>query len=48
MIYEFKTEGRNSKDFRDFENLVEFFKNLRDGYVNPKEVLTMKQTLHQI
>ena len=39
LIYEFKTKGRSPKDFRDYQNLIELFKNLRDGNVNPKEVL---------
>ena len=37
MIFEFKYEGRIMKDFRDYRNPTELFKNLRDGDVIPKE-----------
>ena len=30
-----KTEGRNPKDFRNYQNLIELFKDLRDGNINP-------------
>ena len=39
MVYNFKTEGRNLKDFRDYWISLKLFENLRDGGVNPKEVL---------
>ena len=39
MIYKYKTEGRSPKDFRNYQNPIELFKNLRDGNINPKEVL---------
>ena len=39
MIYKYKTEGRSPKDFRNYQNTIELFKNLRDGNINPKEVL---------
>ena len=39
MIYGFKTKGRSSKYFRDYQNPIELFKNLRNGNVKPKEVL---------
>ena len=39
MIYKYKTEARSPKDFRNYQNPIELFKNLRDGNINPKEVL---------
>ena len=39
MIYKYKIKGRSPKDFRNYPNLVELFKDLRDGNINPKEVL---------
>ena len=39
MIYKYKTEGRRPKDFSVYQNLTDLFKNLRYGYINPKEVL---------
>ena len=39
MIYNYKTEGLSPKDFRNYQNLIELFKDLRDGNINPKEVL---------
>ena len=39
MIYKYKTEGRSSKDISDYQNPIDLFINLRDGNVNPGEVL---------
>ena len=39
LIYNYKTERRNPKDFRDYQNLRELFKNLRNGNINSREVL---------
>ena len=39
LIYKYKTEGRRPKDFSVYQNLTDLFKNLRYGYINPKEVL---------
>ena len=39
MIYKYKTEGRSPKDLRNYQNPIILFKNLRNDYVNPKEVL---------
>ena len=39
LIYECKTEERSPKDFRDYQNPVDLFKNLKDSNVNPREVL---------
>ena len=39
LIYNFKTERRNPKDFRNYQNLRELFKNLRNGNINSREVL---------
>ena len=39
MIYNFKTEGKSLKDFSDYQNPIHLFIHLRDGNVNPREVL---------
>ena len=39
LIYEIKTEWQNPKYFRDYQNSIALFKNLRHGNVNPKNVL---------
>ena len=39
MIYKYKTQGINPKDFRNYQNPIELFKDLKDGNINPKEVL---------
>ena len=39
MIYKYKTEEMNPKDFSVNKNPIHLFKNLRDGNINPKEVL---------
>ena len=39
LICEFKHERRSSKHFRHYQNLIELFTSLRDGDVNPKEIL---------
>ena len=39
MTYKYKTEGRSPKDFSGYQNPVDLFINLRDGNVNPREVL---------
>ena len=38
LIYKYKTEGRNPKDFSNYQNLIDLFRNLRDGNVSPREV----------
>ena len=38
MIYKYKTEGRSSKYFNIYQNLIDLFKKLRDGSISPKEV----------
>ena len=35
LIYTYKTEGRSLKDFRNYQNLIDLFKNLIDGNINP-------------
>ena len=42
LIYNYKTEGRTTKDFRNYQHLIDLFKNLRDGNVNPKEITKIK------
>ena len=39
MIHEYKTEGRSPKDFRNYQNPIEIFNNLRDGNVKTRGVL---------
>ena len=39
MIYNFKTEGKSLEDFSDYQNPIHLFIHLRDGNVNPREVL---------
>ena len=39
LIYKYKTEGRSPKDFKNYQNLIDLFKSLRDGDVNLREVL---------
>ena len=36
LIYKYKTEGISPKDFKNYQNSVDLFK---DGNINPKEVL---------
>ena len=38
MIYKFKNKEINPKDFRNYQNLIGLFKDLRDVNINPKEV----------
>ena len=39
LIYNYKTEGKSPKDFSDYQNPIDVFINLRNGNVNPREVL---------
>ena len=39
MIYKYITEGMSLKDFSNYQNLIDLFKDLRDGNINPKEVV---------
>ena len=39
MIYKYKNEGISPKDFRSYQDPLKLFKDLRDGNINPKEVL---------
>ena len=39
MIFQYETEGRSPKDFRNYHYPIELFKDLRDSNINPKEVL---------
>ena len=38
MTYKYKTKGTSLKGFRNYENLIDSFKDLRDGNVNPRKV----------
>ena len=38
-IYKYKTEGISLKNFRNYQDPIKVFKDLRDGNINPKEVL---------
>ena len=46
LIYKYKTEGRSPKDFRNYQNLADLFKNLRDDNINPQEVLKNQNNLN--
>ena len=37
LIYKYKTEGRSPKDFSNYQNLIDLFRNLRDGNENSKK-----------
>ena len=37
LIHKYKTDGRNLKDVRNDQNLINLFKNLKDGNTNPKK-----------
>ena len=39
LTYKYKIEGISPKDIRNYQNPIELFKDLRDGNINPKEVL---------
>ena len=39
FTYKYKIEGISPKDFRNYQIPIELFKDLRDGNINPKEVL---------
>ena len=39
LIYKYKIEEMTPKGFRNSQNPIELFKDLRDGNINPKEVL---------
>ena len=39
LPYKYKTEGISSKDYSNYQNLIKLFKGLRDGNINPKEIL---------
>ena len=38
LIYRYKTDGKSTKDFRNYQDSINLFKNLRDVKVNPTEV----------
>ena len=38
LIYRYKTDGKSLKDFRNYQDSINLFKNLRDVKVNPTEV----------
>ena len=42
LIYKYKSERISPKDFRNYEDPIKLFKDLRDGNINPKEVLKDK------
>ena len=39
LIYKYKNEEISPKIFRNYQNPIELFKDLRDGNIKPKEVL---------
>ena len=42
LIYNFKTKEKLPKDFRNYQVSLKLFENLKDGDVDPKEVLKNK------
>ena len=49
LVYAFKTDGNEPKDFGNCQTPVKLFEDLRDGNINPKEVLKkMKQVSNHI
>ena len=39
LIYQYKNEVQRPKDFRNYQNTIELEKYVRDGNINPNEVL---------
>ena len=39
LIYKYKTEEMIPKHFRNYQDPIKFFKDLKEGNINPKEVL---------
>ena len=39
LIYKYKIEGTSPKVFSNYQNLIDLFRNLGDGNVNPRETL---------
>ena len=39
LIYKYKAEEISPTDFSNYQNPIDFFINLRDGNINPKQVL---------
>ena len=39
LAYKYRTKGRSPKYFRNYQDLIKLFKDLKDGNINPKEVL---------
>ena len=39
LIYKYKNEEKSPKDFRNYQNPIDLFKDLNNGNINPKEVL---------
>ena len=39
LAYKYRTKGRSPKYFGNYQDLIKLFKDLKDGNINPKEVL---------
>ena len=39
MIYRYKTQRISPKDFSNYQNPINLFINLRDGNINPRDLL---------
>ena len=39
MIYQYKSEESSPKDFTNYQKPIDLLQKLRDGIVNPKEVI---------
>ena len=48
FIYMYKTEEISPEDFTNYQNPIYLFKNLRDGNLNPREVLKNQNDLGEI
>ena len=47
-MYKCTTKGRSPKDFSGYQTSIDLFINVRDGNVNPRELLKIKWALNHI
>ena len=48
LAHVYKSEGKSPKDFRNYRNPIELFKDLRDGNIKPKKYQKVNLTLDHI
>ena len=48
LVYTFKTDGNEPKDFRNFKAPLKLFEDLREGNINPKEALKSQARFAQV